>query len=94
MKKRIDYILVRDLSLNMENEGRIYEKEGFLAKNYARKYNKGKFNFAKGYKGVKNLIVVPYVRNYQKQWGIKIGNPEREALTKSRMRAVMRRLRE
>ena len=93
-KGDIDYIAVRELGLVMENEEDMYKLEGVLAKNYARKWKKGKFNFEKAQAGVKNLLVTPRVRKYQTKWGTKIGSAERDAISKGRLRAIMRRIKE
>ena len=45
-------------------------------------------------KGVKNLLVTPRARKYQNEWGVKVGNKERDAVSKARLRAIMRRIRE
>jgi hypothetical protein len=92
--KDIDYELVKELSLTADNEADLYAKEGWLAKNYSKKHNKGKFNFGKAKKGVMSLTVTPFVRSYQNQYGIKIGKKERQALTENRFRNIMRRVRE
>jgi len=65
-----------------------------LGKNYAKKYAKGKFNFSQAKQGVKNLLVTPRARAYQNEWGVKVGTKERDAVTKARLRAIMRRIRE
>lgn len=86
--------MAKELGLNMENEGNIYEQEGFLAKNYSNKWRKGNFDFGKAQKGVSNLIVNPYARKYQNQYGVKIPNDVRDAVVKNRLRAIMRRAKE
>ena len=92
-KKNIDFELIKEVGMVMNNEHPVYQKEGLLAKNYSRKYNKvGKFNFAKGQKGVLNLIVTPYVRKYQNEYGMRIGTNERNALAKQRFRTIMGRV--
>ena len=94
-KGDIDYNAVIELNLTMENEQDIYNQEMALTKNYAKKWKKPSgFNFQKANKGVRNLIVDPYARKYQKEWGTKIGSKERDAITKARMREIMRRIRE
>lgn len=94
MTKNIDYELAKELSLTMENEGDIYKQEGFLAKNYSNKWKKGKFEFGKAHKGVSNIIVTPYARKYQNQYGMKIPSDVRNAVAKNRLRAIMRRVKE
>jgi len=94
-KKDFDFQLVKELNLVADNEKIIYDQEGWLAKNYARKMKKtGKFDFGKAQKGVKNLIVDPFARKYQKQWGVKVPKDERDALTKARLRIMLRRIKE
>jgi hypothetical protein len=92
--KNFDFEAQKELNLTMENEGDIYAKEGMLAKNYARKWKKGQFDFAKAHKGVKNLIVTPFARDYQNKWGTKVPDDVRDAVAKSRVRAIMRRIKE
>lgn len=94
IKKMIDYEQVKELNLVIENEYDDYKKEEWLADNYAKKWKKGKFDFAKAQKGVKNLIVTPRARKYQNEFGGKIGNVERDAIAKARLRAIMRQIRE
>ena len=95
IKSMIDFETVKELDLVIDNERSDYDQEMWLGKNYAKKYKKGKFDFAKAHKGVKNLIVVPRVRKYQNEFGgMKIGNPERDAIAKARLRVIMRRIRE
>lgn len=94
IKKMIDYEMVKDLNLTMENEYDVYKQEKYLGKNYARKWKKGKFDFGKAHKGVKNLIVTPYVRKYQNEYKLKVGNTERDAIAKARLRAIMRSVRD
>lgn len=95
-KRNFDFELVKELSLVAENERAIYDQEGGLAKNYARKMKRGKFDFGKAQKGVKNIIVTPFVRDYQKKWLLsgKIPQAERDAVAKSRLRAILRRMKE
>ena len=90
----IDYNMAIELNLVAENEKDFYDKEMWLGKNYAKKYNKGKFNFIQAEKGVKNLLVTPFARKYQNDWGVKVGTKERDAVTKARLRVIMRRIRE
>lgn len=90
----IDYNFVKELNLTIENEQDDYKVESYLAKNYAKKYNKGKFNFGMAEKGVKNLIVIPRSRKYQNQFGGKVPNDVRDAVAKARLRNIMRRIRE
>jgi len=92
-KGNIDYNLAVELNLVMENEKSEYDKEMWLGKNYAKKYNKGKFNFAQAKQGVKNQLVTPFARKYQNDWGLKVGQKERDAVTKARLRAIMMRIR-
>ena len=95
-KKGFDFNLVKELNLVAENEHSLYLKEDFLSDNYSKKLKKGKFNFDMAEKGVKNLIVTPFVRDYQKKWlgGAKVPRDVRDALTKARMRNIMRVIRE
>jgi hypothetical protein len=93
-KKGFDFNLVKDLGLIAENERTLYEKEGILAKNYSKKMKSGKFDFGLAQKGVKNLVVTPFARDYQKQWGVKVPKDERDALAKARLRAILRRMKE
>ena len=93
-KGNIDYNLATELNLVMENEQGEYEKEMWLGKNYAKKYKKGVFNFAQAKKGIKNQLVTPFARKYQNEWGVKVGEKERDAVTKARLRAIMMRIRE
>lgn len=95
-KKDIDFELVKELNLTMENEREIYEQENWLAKNYSKKIKKSKFEFPKAQQGVKNLIVTPFVRDYQKKWlgGAKVPSEVRDAVAKARLRAIMMRIRE
>jgi len=90
----IDYNMAIEMNLVMENEKSEYDKEMWLGKNYAKKFNKGKFDFAKAEKGVNNMLVTPFARKYQNDWGVKVPNDVRQAVTKARMRAIMRRIRE
>ena len=94
IKKVIDFEAVKELDMVIENEYDDYQKEEVLSKNYLKKWKKGKFNFELAQKGVKNLIVVPRVRAYQKEWGVKFGSQERDAIAKARLRRIMNRLRE
>jgi len=97
MKKKrnnFDFELVKELGLVAENERTLYEKEGILAKNYSKKMKSGKFDFGLAQKGVKNLVVTPFARDYQRQWGVKVPKDERDALAKARLRAILRRIRE
>jgi hypothetical protein len=95
-KKGFDFELVKELNLIADNEGLLYQKEGALAKNYARKLKRGKFDFKLAHKGVKNLVVNPFVRDYQRQYGGggKIPQAERDAVAKARLRAILRRIKE
>ena len=93
-KNNFDYELAKELSIVIENEYDDYRKEQELTKNYMKKWKSGKFKFAKAQKGVKNLIVTPRVQKYQNQFGMKVGNAEREAIAKSRLRAIMREIKE
>ena len=95
LKKQIkDFQLIRELDIVIDNEYDDYKKEDALAKNYAKKWKKGKFDFGKARTGVKNLIVTPRARKYQKEWGIKIPALEREEISKARLRRIMQRLRD
>ena len=94
IKSMIDFEAVKELNMIIENNYSDYKQEMWLGKNYAKKYKKGKFDFAKAQKGVKNLIVVPRARKYQNEWGVKIGSSERDAISKARLRAIMRAIRE
>ncbi len=95
MKKNIlDHEMVKEIDMVIDNEIGDYKQESALGKNYAKKYKKGNFNFAKAQLGVKNQIVVPRARKYQNEWGVKIGTKERDAVSKARLRAIMRRIRE
>lgn len=89
-KNPIDFNVVREISLSIENDYPTYQKEQWLTKNYERKWNKGKFNFSKAQGGVKNLIVTPFARKYQNEWGVKVGAKERDAIAKSRFRSIFR----
>jgi hypothetical protein len=93
-KKGFDFNLVKEMDMIADNEFSLYQKEDALQKNYAKKFQKGKFNFGLAQKGVKNLIVTPFARDYQKQWGVKVPKDERDALAKARLRAMLRRIRE
>jgi len=93
-KKNFDFELQKELNLTMENEKEIYDQEGWLAKNYAKKWKKGKFNFAQAQKGVNNLIVTPRARKYQNEFGMKVPNEVRSAVAKARLREIMRRVKE
>jgi len=92
--KNFDYNQAVEMNLVMENEEGEYKKENWLAKNYSEKFKKGKFDFAKAEKGVNNLLVTPFARKYQKDWGMKVPNNVRQAVTRARLRAIMRRIRE
>lgn len=59
----------RELQLWMDNDEQQYKRYTYLAKNYERKFNKGKFNMEKAEKGVFNLLVTPAARGYQKEYG-------------------------
>lgn len=89
-----DVEMIREINLVMDNEYSIYQNEDWLNKNYARKYKKGKFDFAKAQKGVNNLIVTPFARKYQNEWGVKVGSAERDAISKARLRQMLRRIRD
>ena len=89
-KNPVDFNAVREISLCIENDYPTYQKEQWLTKNYGKKWNKGKFDFTKAHKGVKNLIVTPFARKYQNEWGVKIGTKERDAIAKSRLRTIFR----
>ena len=93
-KNPFDYNQAIEMNLVMENEYGEYEKENWLGKNYAKKYAKGKFNFNQAKKGVNNLLVTPFARKYQNEWGVKVPNEVRSAVAKARMREIMRRIRE
>ena len=93
-KSNFDYNQAVEMNLVMENERGEYEKEMWLGKNYSKKFKKGKFNFAQAEKGVNNLLVTPFARKYQNDWGVKVPNDVRQAVAKARMRAIMRRIRE
>jgi|SRR6056297_413379 len=93
-KNNIDFELVKELNLVADNEKTLYDKEGWLAKNYSKKYKKGNFDFKKAQKGVKNLIVTPFARSYQNQWKMKVPQKERDAVAKARLRAILRRMKE
>ena len=86
--------MVKEMNIVMDNEYDFYKAEDWLGKNYGKKYKKGKFNFAQAEKGVNNLLVTPFARKYQNDWGVKVPNDVRDAVTKARMRAIMRRIRE
>jgi len=90
----IDYNMAIEMNLVMENEHDEYKKESWLAENYAKKYKKGKFDFNKAQKGVNNQLVTPFARKYQNDWGVKVPNDVREAVSKARMRAIMNRIRD
>lgn len=92
--KNFDFETVKELNLVIENEYQDYQVEESLRKNYLKKYVKGKFDFKKAEKGVLNLVVTPRARKYQKEWGLKIARPEREAIAKARLRRIMRTIRE
>ena len=95
VKKEFDFEAVKELDLVISNEHEDYKREQALAKNYGKRWKKGTFNFQKAQQGVKNLVVVPRVRKYQKQFrGMKIGNSERDAIAKARLRAIMRSMKE
>ena len=95
IKNILDFETVKELNMVIENEHSDYDKEMWLGKNYANKYKKGKFNFKQAQQGVKNFIVVPRVRKYQNEFGgMKIGNAERDAISKARLRAIMMRIRD
>ena len=93
-KSNFDYNQAVEMNLVMENEKSEYDKEMWLGKNYSKKFKKGKFNFAQAEKGVNNLLVTPFARKYQNDWGVKVPNDVRQAVAKARMRAIMRRIRE
>ena len=93
-KKNFDFELQKELNLVMENEREIYDQEGWLTKNYGKKWKIVKFNFTKAQKGVNKLIVTPFARKYQKEWGIKVPADVRVAVAKARMREIMRRVKE
>lgn len=94
IKKMIDYEAVKEISMTMDNEGDVYAKEGLIAKNYARKLKRGKFDFSKAHKGALNLSVTPFVRSYENKFGMKVGRSERDAIAKNRLRTMLRRIRE
>lgn len=95
-KKDIDFELVKELNLTMENEFGVYVQEGLLAKNYSKKLKKSQFEFPKAQQGVRNLVVDPFVRSYQKKWlgGSKVPSNVRDAVAKARLREIMMRIRE
>jgi len=90
----IDYNMAIELNLIMENEHDEYKKESWLGKNHPKKYKKGNFNFAKAQKGVNNQLVTPFARKYQNDWEVKVPNDVREAVSKARMRNIMRRIKD
>jgi len=94
MVKNIDYNVVKEIDMVIANEYEDYQKEELLTKNYAKKWKKGNFDFGLAHKGVKNIIVTPRARKYQGEWGIKIGDVERDAIAKARLREIMRRIKE
>ena len=93
-KSNIDYNMAVEMNMVMDNEHDFYKAEEWLGKNYSKKFKKGKFDFAKAEKGVNNMLVTPFARKYQNEWGVKVPNDVRQAVTKARMRAIMRRIRE
>ena len=93
-RKYFDHNMAVEVNLVMENEFKEYEKENWLGKNYAKKYKKGKFDFKKAEKGVNNMLVTPFARKYQNEWGVKVPKDVREAVSKARMRSIMRKIRE
>ena len=92
-KKQFDYNQAIELGITMDNEGEVYSKEGALAKNYAKKYKKGNFDFTKAQKGINNLVVTPFARKYGNDFGMKVPNDVRNAVAKNRLRNIMRRIR-
>jgi basic membrane lipoprotein Med (substrate-binding protein (PBP1-ABC) superfamily) len=95
-KKNFDFNLMKELNLVADNEYSLYQKEDFLSDNYLKKWKKGKFDFGMAEKGVKNLIVTPFVRDYQKKWlsGARVPSDVRDALAKARLRRIMTIIRE
>lgn len=81
-----DRQLKDEIQLSLENDYGTYKKEEYLFNNYKKKVKKNKFDFAKAEKGELNLIVTPFSRGYQKEWGIKVPIQERKAIAKSRVR--------
>ena len=93
-KSNFDYNQAIEMNLVMENEADEYKKESWLAKNYSQKFKKKGFNLAKAEQGVNKLLVTPFARKYQNDWGMKVPSDVRQAVTRARMRAIMRRIRE
>ena len=93
-KSNFDYNQAVEMNLVMENEADEYKKESWLVKNYSQKFKKKGFNFAKAEQGVNKMLVTPFARKYQKDWGMKVPTDVRQAVAKARMRAIMRRIRE
>lgn len=93
-KKNFDFEMAKELNLVIENEYDDYKQEEWLTENYAKKWKKGKFDFAKAKMGVKNLIVTPRARKYQNEFGGKISNDVRDAVATARLRAIMRAIKE
>jgi hypothetical protein len=87
-----DEPLKTEVQLSIENDYPTYQKESSLFGNYQRKIKKGKFDFRKAEKGELNLIVTPFARKYQHEWGVKVGTPERKAIAKARVRYFWRDL--
>ena len=94
IKGILDYNMVKELNMVIENEYSDYQKEDWLAENYLKKWKKGKFNFEKAKQGVNNLIVTPRARKYQNEWKVKIGSEERDAVSKARLRRIMQVIKE
>lgn len=93
-RREIDSAMINELNLSIDNDYNTYQREMLLHKNYERKERRGKFNEALATKGFFNLIVTPYARKYQNEFGTRIGRAEREAVAKSRLRRYRQRQRE
>jgi len=80
---------INELDIMIDNDYDTYKQRIVpLQKNYQKKWDKGRFDFAKAEKGIFNLIVTPTARKVSKearanQWGTPIwGVRERKAVAK------------
>ena len=87
-----DYHMTNELNLMLDNDYDFYKREQYLKGNYKKKLNKGRFNFDLAQKGVRNLLVVPYSRKYQREYGVKVPKDVRESVSRSRTRNIFREL--
>ena len=71
----IDTELVKELDMYIMNDSDIYRQTYVpLAKNYARKKFRGKFNKELAIRGLKNTVVMRGIEKYRKEFGLGVVN--------------------